>query len=504
MKRSAQVAFLLTLLSSSFSQAQPTTAPGPTGRTESEPASSTSTGEPSEAQPNSFVSDSAGPSDSLASSPTETPETLDVNDPMLAPVPPPDRIIKNWREALQMVKSQASDYILAQANIEAALGRSRMALSGALPQLTGTATYQYHLLTSEVERGTNPLTGEPIIQTIPNPREALNLGGSLRVPLLAARTWYDYATSRRTVEQAEITRDDAQRQIVAGLAEAMVTVVTNERLSEVTRVNLAAALSTLDLNHRRARLGAGSAVDVLRSRQEVALSRAQVVSADEALRQSREALGQALGLSEAVGLTPEIKLDQLRADARSTCEPNSDPLDRADVRAAAAGAAIAQRNVRSILFDHLPTIDFVSNINHTTNASIAFVPTTWTIGAALTWRLYDGGLRYGEKRLNQALLTQAEENTRRAERLARIQAMQATRGVSVAQASLEIAEESQKISRDNAKLAKAKFINGSGTSFDMVDTQSTARQAQLDVTVKEFELLRAEIIAFLALASCDL
>lgn len=500
MMRSAQVALLLVLfLAPSFSQAQTTTPGAPEIAAPEGPAS-----EPAAERGELSEPDAGGPTDRRPSSLPESPIPLDVDDPMLAPVEPPDRIITDWREALQMVKTQSSDYLLAQASIEAALGRSRMALAGALPQLTGTANYGYHLLTSEVERGTNPLTGEPVIQTVPNPREALTFSGSLRIPILAVRTWYDYATSRRTAEQAEITRDDAMRQIVAALAESMVTVVTNERLAEVTRVNLAAALSTLDLNRRRARLGAGSAVDVLRSQQEVALSRAQVVSADEALRRSREALGQALGLAEPVGLTPDIKLDQLRADARSTCEANSDPLNRADVRAAAAGAAIAERNVRSVLFDHLPTVDFVSNINHTTNASIAFVPTTWTIGAQLTWRLYEGGLRYGEKRLNRALLTQATENTRQAERLARIQAMQATRGVSVAQASLEIAEESHKISQENAKLAKAKFMNGSGTSFDMVDTQSTARQAQLDVTVKEFELLRAEIIAFLALASCDL
>lgn len=424
-------------------------------------------------------------------------DRLDVEDPMLVPVPPPDRILKDWREALQMVRNQSSDYLIAQSNVEAAVGRSRMALAGALPTLTANANYNYHLLTSEVER-----LGQTT--TIPNPREALTLGGTFRVPILAARTWYDYATSRRSIEQAKISRDDRERQIVASVAEAMVIVLTNERLAEVTRVNLAAALSTLDLNRRRARLGAGSAVDVLRSKQEVAQSRAQVVSADESLRQAREALGQALGLAEPVGLTPDIKLDQLRADAHATCKMNEDPLDRADVRAAAAGAAIAERNVKSVMFEHLPTIDFVSSINHTTNDSIAFVQTTWTIGAALTWRLYDGGLRYGEKRLNKALLTQAQENSRLAERTARIEAVQATRSVQVAQAGLEIAQESRQIAQDNAKLAKAKFINGSGTSFDMVDTQSTARQAVLDVTVKEFELLRAEIIAFLALASCDL
>jgi outer membrane protein TolC len=106
--------------------------------------------------------------------------------------------------------------------------------------------------------------------------------------------------------------------------------------------------------------------------------------------------------------------------------------------------------------------------------------------------------------LNRALLEQRQQDSIDAQLKARLEASQSARGVTVARSSLAIAEESRSIAKDNAKLAKTKFINGSGTSFDMVDTQSTARETELEVTVKEFELLRAEIIAFLALASCEL
>jgi outer membrane protein TolC len=417
---------------------------------------------------------------------------------MLTPVPPPAKILKDWREALELVKTRSPNYIQANAQIEVARGSARMALSAALPRLTANAGLNHHMLTEDKE-GFGP---EPI--TLPDPRSNWNVGAGLRVPILAARSWYDYETSKQDIKRAELSRDDAERLVIAGLAETMVSVLTAERLAEVTRVNLAAALSTLDLNRRRARLGAGSAVDVLRSKQEVARSRAQLVDADEGLHRAREALGQALGYAEPFGITPSLKMDQLRQDARDTCTQGTDATNRADVRAAAAGAAIAKRNVKSVMYSHLPTIDFVSNLNHNSIGGRFVVQTTWTIGAALTWHLYDGGRRYGERQMNEALLEQQQQTTLDAERQARIQATQATRGVRVARAGLEIAEESQKIAEDNAKLARAKFINGSGTSFDMVDTQRTARQTVLDVTVKEFELLRAEIIAFLALASCDL
>jgi outer membrane protein TolC len=129
---------------------------------------------------------------------------------------------------------------------------------------------------------------------------------------------------------------------------------------------------------------------------------------------------------------------------------------------------------------------------------------TWTIGAQLTWHIFDGGARYGERRTNTALLAQSRLQLEQAERDALMEVRQSTRGVMVAKKGLEVAQESQRIATANAKLARSKYINGTGTSFDMVDTQRTARQTTIDVTVKEFELLRAEIIAFLALASCEI
>lgn len=299
--------------------------------------------------------------------------------------------------------------------------------------------------------------------------------------------------------------EDAERLIIGGLAESLVGVITAERLSEVTRVNLEAALSTLELNKRRARLGSGNAVDVLRAQQEVTSSKAQVIEANETLRRSREALGRALGYSDAWGVTPELKLDQLRADARSTCERSEEIEDRADVRAAAAGAAIAERNVNSVMYGFLPTIDLTSTISYRTQVQFSqTLNTNWIIGAVLTWHLYDGGLKYGERRQNKGLAEVSRQTSIDTKLTAQLEVNQATRGVHVARQSLDVAMESRQIADDNAALAKTKFINGTGTSFDMVDTQRTARQTKIDVTVKEFELLRAEIIAFLSLATCKI
>ena len=57
--------------------------------------------------------------------------------------------------------------------------------------------------------------------------------------------------------------------------------------------------------------------------------------------------------------------------------------------------------------------------------------------------------------------------------------------------------------RRRGRVRGYRYAIASGTSFDLVDTAGRQRQAEIDLTVKEFELLRARVAAFLALASCN-
>lgn len=428
---------------------------------------------------------------------------ITIDDPMLEPVPPPPpkRTLSSWQEALKIVRTRSPDLTAAYAQIQVARGRARQALAPALPVVTSGSRLTHHLVQGF---GFNFNTLQP--GPIPEPRSTFITDLTVRVPLLSARTWYDYGTAKKEIERARLQADDVERLVIGGLAESIVAVVTSERLSEVTRVNLAAALSTLELNRRRARLGAANAVDVLRAEQEVATSRSQVIQADENLRRAREALGLALGYPEGWGVTPAISLDQLRADARATCTQGESIARRPDIRAIRIGQKIAERNLEAVKYSYLPRIEATSVVSYNSNQQSTATREhyTWTMGGLITWDLYDGGMRYGERTSNEGLLRATRQDVVDAERNAKLQVTQAYRGVEVAQRSLEVAEKTREITADNARLSRIKFVNGTGTSFDMVQTQSAARQAELDVTVQQFELLQAQIAAFLALASCDI
>jgi multidrug efflux system outer membrane protein len=434
----------------------------------------------------------------------EEPKLPEVDDPMLKEMPPAPNVVRSWQQAILMVRSQSTSLRIAAAQAEQARAQARQALSGALPSLTGTGSINHHLLRGE-RQSFDQTSLTFVNRSVPDPATTWQAGLGLRVPVFAPQAWYDYGTAKQSIRAARLNAKETQRLALAATAESIVTVVTTERLAEVSRVSLSSALSTNDLTQKRARLGAASALDVLRTEQEVQLARAQVVSADESARRAREALGLALGSPEPWSVTPAIRLDALAADARSSCRPERTIEARPDVRAAQAGVEIAERNVSSVDWTYLPTVDFVSNLTYLSHDEISpnNEHVTWTIGGVLTWTLYDGGLRYGTREANEWQSTIAREQLTQAKRQAKLEVMQATRGVVVAETNLKVSTRSRDIAKETARLSRVAFVNGTGTSFDLVDTARRLREAELDLAIKEFEVVRAKVTALLALATCD-
>ena len=445
-----------------------------------------------------------------------------ITDDMLAPAPPAINVLQSWQDAIRLLRNNSSTLRSLRAQQEVARAQARQALSPALPVLTADAGITRQLLKGErtdvdfvgsldatvASIRADPLMGQPIIltrdSTIPDPLTTWQAGLSLRVPLLDLSAWYDYGTAKARVDITYLNGKAAERIAIAVAADAVVTTVTAERLAEVSRVSLESVLSTLNLYKRRAELGAASAIDVLRIEQEVSLSRSQVVAANDGVLRAREALGAALGSSDPYGVTPNIRLDALANDARSSCKPASDVLQRADVRAAEASVSVAKRSEDGVWRSYWPTVDAVSNLTYWSPESlINGKHVTWSVGALLSWTLYDGGLRYATKEVRTAETRLAGVQLSEAKRQARLEVTQALRAVKVSEATLAVAVRTREIAVETARLTKVAYLNGSGTTFDLVDTARRQREAELDYTIKEFEVLRAKIAGLLALANCD-
>jgi outer membrane protein TolC len=404
---------------------------------------------------------------------------------------------------LQLVRSRSTELASSVAEIRRAAGQAEGALARAYPTVDATGSVSQHLL---LGTGVNfSADGALANQRIPDPSTLWNARLSARQPLLDLSVWHDVQTAHNVTRAARERTANLERLVLAGLADTIVSVVTAERLAEVSRIALRSSLSTLSLTRRRAELGAGSSVDVLRAEQEVALNRTQVVSSNESLLRAREALGLALGYPEPWGVTTEVRLDELGQDAARLC-PALPSLDqRADVRAARADVEVARSQTRAADYRLAPRLDLVSDLSYQNSSNTANGrPVQWTIGALLSVPLYDGGARNAERVQSEAQQVVAEATLTQTQRQASLEVSQATRAVSVATTNHRLSFESRELARQTARLAELSFINGKGTSFELVDAARRHQQAELDLAVQEFEVVRARITALLANANCSL
>lgn len=422
--------------------------------------------------------------------------SIEVADPLLAPVPPPAHRIAGWREALTLIQARSPDLQVALQEVERAHGLSRQALGRALTTITARGTLTHNIFNQPI---TSNVGGGQFAFVPPATTATAQIVATQ--PVIAPRTWYAIGTAHHAIDLAKLQLVDARRTVLASVADAIVGVVTAERVAEINRVGLRSALERLELTRRRARLGTGTALDVVRSEQDVTAARAMIVTGDESLRQAREALGMALGSSEPFGVEPGISLNDLEATLRRACTVAS-PEDRADVKAAREARTIAERRVTEAKLGFAPFVDLSTTATYSNQTIAGGRPYAWSISGVLTIPIWDGGSRYGEIRTAKAEVLQQEARLDQVQRTAVIEARQATRGIEVAEAGRRQAARARDLARETARLVQVAFEVGTATSFELVDAGRRLREAELDLAVREFELVQAQLAALLAAANC--
>jgi len=425
-----------------------------------------------------------------------------VDDPMLVSPPAATREIKSWGDAVALSRARSTDIATAVAEVRRAEAQTRTALAAVLPTLNGNVSYPHQFITKD-----QIILGAPgdAPRTITSPQSDF-LNGSLVLSqsVINLQAWHSIKTGKENEKAARLSVEDSQRMVTLAVATAVVGVVAAERVAELNRIGLRTALERRELTARKRALGVGTGLDVLRADQDVSSSRAAIVSGDEALRKAREALGLSVGLPEQVGVSRTIQIDAVAAEAERSCPRLKDLGERADIAAAQQRAVVAERNVANVERAFLPTLAAQSTLATTTADISGGTPrTTWNVSAVLSIPIWDGGARYGALRSARALREQATLQVESARRGATVGIEQARRAISVAEAALDVARQARKLASDVDQLTQTAYRAGQGTSLELVIAASGLRQAEVELALREFEVVRARLEALFSLARCD-
>ncbi|MFP2931354.1 TolC family protein [Pyxidicoccus sp. 3LG] len=440
----------------------------------------------------------ASPQAEPATSPT--PFQPKVEDAMLTPVPPAPTLVKDWNEALGLVRERSTDLRSAEAGVERASGRWRQALGALLPNARAQAGVAHDILNPDVPSGVNPfILGEGVTATQP----VATLTATLTQSVVDVSAWRGLSSAKAAESSAAASLQDARRRLTLGVANALVATVAAERAAEINRVNLRQALERAALTQRSFELGAGNQLDVVRVEQDVAVARGALVAGDEQLRRTREALGFTLGFGQPMSVDPSFNLQGLVDQTRNDCAPLESWESRPDLVAAKAQVDSARDSRRQASAGYLPTVGISSNLQgFTTNPGFGRFA-TWNVSAVLSVPIWEGGLRGGLVRERTGVETQAEAALESARRDVEIEVSRARRGVEVAEALVKTASDARDLAERTDKLTRRAFEVGRGSSLELVQSAAALRQAELALVLREFELVQARLGAYLTEARCN-
>jgi outer membrane protein TolC len=418
-----------------------------------------------------------------------------VSDPMLAPVPPPKRVLSSWAEAVTYLRARSTDLKIALDQVLQAEAQTRIALAQYLPSLSSTGVMSHQFLTSS---GIYLSSGGASSSTT-------TFSGNLQLQqtIINAQQFDQISIDELNEDATRMSVDDKKRTLALSLANQIVAVVTAERSADINRVGLKVALEQLEISRRKQALGAANGLDVVRAEQNAANARASLVSGDESLREAREALGLALGIPEETGVAPNVNIDGLAQNALDSCRTVNDINERPDIAAARTNLEVAKRNLRNEYMVFAPTLNTQSTMTYVSPAPAFGSPNpTWNIQAILSVPWFDGGIRYGALRNLRAAEDIAAQTLESLRRQAIIQVEQAQRQLEVAVQSDKVATEQRDLAAKNDQMTQTAYMAGQGTSLELVTASEAHRQMELNLALADFTVVKARILAVLALATC--
>jgi outer membrane protein TolC len=420
---------------------------------------------------------------------------------MLTPVPTAKRVVGSWQEALGYLRLRSTDLKIALAQVLQAEAQTRIALAQYLPSIQANGSYTHQFITNQgagLSFSGSGIVNSPAVPT-PNP-----IGGNIQLQqtLLNAQQFDQISIDELNEDQTKLTVEDEKRTLALSVANQIVSVVTAERSAEINRVGLKVALEQLEIAKRKQALGAANGLDVVRAQQNAANARASLVSGDETLREARESLGLALGTPEEMGVAPGIDMAGLTQSAIASCNVVTDVSDRADVAAARTKLEVARRSLRNVWYSFLPTLNAQSTVQGSSPVSLGYPNPTWNVQGILTIPIWDGGVRYGNMRNARAAEDIAAQQLEALHRQAIIQVEQAQRQLQVAEVSDKVATEQRDLAAQNDTMTQTAYMAGQGTSLELVTASEAHRQAELNLALADFNVVKARILAVLALATC--
>jgi outer membrane protein len=329
-----------------------------------------------------------------------------------------------------------------------------------------------------------------------------SLSGSLSLWEGGARS-YELAMARSDLAGAEASLEDQRNNVIYQTKNLYFAALRQADLLEVNERRVEQAEESLTMVRTQALVGTGTISDTLRARLELTNAQQAVLQSRNNLRSARFALGRQVGLGG-----PVVPLTPASLEPEPLALSETEIFDLAEgvsamVRAAEASADVAEIAVKSARAAYWPTLSMSSGYSWSNSEpTLNNGSTSWNLRLSGGYTIFNGFNREASvvRSENQSRVAQLQEAD------ARLQIRELVDGalqtVRTNEQAIALAEQGQVVAQEDLRVVRERYRLGVATSLDLVISQISLIQADVDVVFAryDFALAKADLEALIGRA----
>lgn len=317
---------------------------------------------------------------------------------------------------------------------------------------------------------------------------ALLLAG---MPIVNVQAWLTVHAARLGVELAAVNAENAKEQLLYGVAQAFFAAVVAKEMVDIQTEQVTATAKHLEVARAKLQAGDSLKIDVIRAETELEKSKQELIGAELAYENARDALASLTGVQYLpIPVAPEALPDIENVEALNIDDL---VLKRPDTRAILTMKTLNQRMLTTSWMQFIPTLNVSGQFSYLFSEPPDLGSqdrTRWATMLTLSVPLYNEG-RYADLQMKRVALRQATLRSEDVLQQATLEVRKARRDYTSTLATVDTAQRQVELTQRALELAEAAYAQGAMTSLDVTDAQRMYRTAQMNAAAQR---LRSQML----------
>jgi len=369
-------------------------------------------------------------------------------------------------------------------DVRAANARVAQARAFFLPTITSTSTYTRRPY--EVRRVVGD--SEVVISRF----NALSESLALSLTLFDARSLTGLSAVRAQRNAEVAAAAESRRQLAFEVSQAFLATLGTTQVEEASARRFAFARQNLEAAKARFAAGLASINDVTRAELEYATAEVGVTQVKGQVETSILQLGHLLDAPDAVRgplVVPEFLIEAAGAEAADTESLVDEALARRLDVGSLRWLASSQRSLANLpMLGWVPSLSASGQYRMTNEAGFNNRTWNWNVGATLSWSLFDGGTRFGQRREQKALAKLADLDVQAATRRVDVEVREALVSLDNQRASLRQATVAHEVAKKNAAETAELYRQGLASALEVADANVKLFEAEVALVQERYGL----------------